>query len=59
VAGLLAGRLPASAAAHAADMNLEQLTAQFNWAADQTRVIALLSPITDLSAGGSAVEQIL
>jgi len=44
VAGLLAGSLPAGAAAHAADMNLEQLKAQFNGAADQTRVIALLSP---------------
>lgn len=44
VAGLLAGSLPTGAPAHAADMNLEQLKAQFNRAADQTRVIALLSP---------------
>ena len=44
VAGLLAGGLPAAAKAHAADMNLEQLKAAFNQAADQTRLIVLLSP---------------
>ena len=44
VGGLLAGGLPAGATAHAAEMNLDQLRADFNQAADQTRVIVLLSP---------------
>ena len=44
VAGLLAGSLPGTATAHAADLNLDQLKAEFNQAADQTRVIVLLSP---------------
>jgi hypothetical protein len=44
VGGLLAGGLPITARAHAADMNLDQLKADFNQAAGQTRVIVLLSP---------------
>jgi hypothetical protein len=44
VAGLLAGSLPGRATAVAADLNLQQLQAEFNQAADQTRIIVLLSP---------------
>ena len=44
IGGLIAGGLPAGTSAHAADLNLEQLRADFNQAADETRIVVLLSP---------------
>jgi hypothetical protein len=44
VGGLLAGGLPLGISAHAADFDLKAFQADFNAAADRTRLIVLLSP---------------
>jgi hypothetical protein len=44
VGGLLAGSLPVSLSARAADFDIQQFQADFRRAADQTRLIVLLSP---------------
>jgi ABC-type Fe3+ transport system permease subunit len=44
IAAMFAGGLPGRATTTAADLSLNQLRADFNDAADQTRVIVLLSP---------------
>lgn len=44
VGSLLAGGLPFNLRAHAADLDLRQLQADFNAAANETRLVVLLSP---------------